>query len=426
MSQVQVKVPQLSESVSEATLLDWKFSEGSYVHADDVLVEVETDKVVLEIPAPEDGEIVALRALPGATVLAGEVIAVIETRKGESSGPNQEGKSSQKALSKSQTVVLMPSAEKALAERGVDIKEFMMSAPPGRLGREQVETILTSAPFAEHSAAASFSVAEPSVHVPPPELTLNARAAGQRTLTGDGVYTPDSSGRPEERVPMSRLRQRVADRLLASQREAAILTTFNEVDMSAVIALRNRYKERFEKAHGIKLGFMSFFVKAVVHALQQFPILNASIDGSNIIYHGYIDVGVAVSSDRGLVVPVIRNAQTLSFAEIEKAIADFASRAREGKLSMQDLSGGTFTVSNGGVFGSLFSTPIINPPQSAILGIHATKERPVAINGEVHVRPMNYFALSYDHRLIDGRDAVLGLAAIKAALEEPESLLFDL
>ena len=405
MSIVEVKVPELSESVSEASLIEWKKKVGEPVKTDEILIEIETDKIVLEIPAPADGVLASIEQPDGAAVLSDQLIATIDT----------EG-----------MAAAQPEAPKAAVA-----EEVIISTPAA-----------ASAP-APAPAAPAVSAAAPFMMPAAEKLMANSGlSASQVAGTGVGgrITKPDViaalksaqpvaaslDGRPEQRVPMSRLRARVAERLVESQSNCAILTTFNEVNLAPVMALRAKYKESFEKKYGVKLGFMSFFVKAAVHALKQYPIINASVDGHDIIYHGYMDIGIAVGSPRGLVVPVLRDADQMTFAEIELKIADFAKRAKDGKLTLEELTGGTFTISNGGVFGSLFSTPIINPPQSAILGIHATKPRPVAENGEVVIRPMNYFAMSYDHRIIDGREAVLALVAMKEALEDPARLLLDL
>ncbi|MBO9352756.1 2-oxoglutarate dehydrogenase complex dihydrolipoyllysine-residue succinyltransferase [Bordetella petrii] len=406
MAITDVVVPQLSESVSEATLLTWKKQKGAAVEADEILIEIETDKVVLEVPAPASGVLADIVEGDGSTVTSGQLIAKIDTAaKAEAApaaAPAAEAPKAEKAAEAAASApastaaagVASPAASKILSEKGVD----PASVPgTGRDGR------VTKADAQSASAAPAKAAAAPAA---PASLSLD--------------------GRPEQRVPMSRLRARIAERLLQSQQENAILTTFNEVNMQAVIDLRNKYKEKFEKEHGIKLGFMSFFVKAAVAALKKYPLINASIDGKDIIYHGYFDIGIAVGSPRGLVVPILRNADQLSIAEIEKTIADFGKRAADGKLGIEEMTGGTFSISNGGVFGSMLSTPIINPPQSAILGVHATKERAVVEKGQIVIRPMNYLALSYDHRIIDGREAVLGLVAMKDALEDPQRLLLDL
>lgn len=414
MNTVQVKVPELSESVSEATLLEWKRKPGDIVAADEILIEIETDKVVLEVPSPAAGQLAEIRAQNGQTVVSGEVIAVIDTDASVSASASTDSSRASSPAPVKETVAeprVMPSAAAVLAAAGIDAKTVIGTGPGNRITK--VDALAAAEPPVQPQAA------EPAPRAVPAPRSAAAPASAE-------PIAPDPYGRKEDRVPMTRLRRRVAERLVQSLAGSAQLTTFNEVDMSAVIALRARYKEKFERRHGIKLGFMSFFVKAAVYALEKFPVLNASIDGTDIIYHSYFDIGVAVGTERGLVVPVVRNADQKTFAEIELEIADFAKRAQAGKLSIEELSGGTFTVSNGGVFGSMLSTPIINPPQSAILGIHATKERPVVVNGEIVIRPMNYLALSYDHRLIDGREAVLGLGAMKAALEDPAVMLLDI
>ncbi len=403
--QVEVKVPQLSESVSEATLVAWHKKVGEAVRRDENLIDIETDKVVLETPAPADGVIARIVKADGETVASGDVIAVIDTAAAAAvtapAAPAAEAppaKAAPAAPAAATGKAASPSAAKLAAEKGVDVAAL---AGTGRDGRVTKGDVLAAPAPAARPAPAAAPAAKPA----PASIPGGAR--------------------PEQRVPMSRLRARVAERLVQSQSTAAILTTFNEVNMAPVMELRARYKDRFEKEHGVKLGFMSFFVKAAVAALRKFPVVNASIDGNDIVYHGYYDIGIAVGSERGLVVPILRNADLLSIADIEKTIADFGKRAREGKLTIEELTGGTFSISNGGVFGSMLSTPIINPPQSAILGIHATKDRAVVENGQVVVRPMNYLALSYDHRIIDGREAVLSLVAIKDALEDPARLLLD-
>lgn len=414
MNTVQVKVPELSESVSEATLLEWKRKPGDIVAADEILIEIETDKVVLGVPSPAAGQLAEIRAQNGQTVVSGEVIAVIDTDASVSASASTDSSRAPSPAPVEETIAeprVMPSAAAVLAAAGIDAKTVIGTGPGNRITK--VDALAVAEPPVQPQTA------EPAPRAVPASRSAAAPAPAE-------PIAPDPYGRKEDRVPMTRLRRRVAERLVQSLAGSAQLTTFNEVDMSAVIALRARYKEKFERRHGIKLGFMSFFVKAAVYALEKFPVLNASIDGTDIIYHSYFDIGVAVGTERGLVVPVVRNADQKTFAEIELEIADFAKRAQAGKLLIEELSGGTFTVSNGGVFGSMLSTPIINPPQSAILGIHATKERPVVVNGEIVIRPMNYLALSYDHRLIDGREAVLGLGAMKAALEDPAVMLLDI
>lgn len=398
----EVLVPELSESVAEATLLEWKKQPGEAVEADEILIEIETDKVVLEVPAPASGVLSEIIKGDGSTVLAGEVLARIDTEAQPTvaaeetpAEPAAQDNAAAAPQAEKGVVAASPAANKILTEKGIDVADVQGTGRDGRVTK------------ADAVAAQPGTPKQPAV----------------ATAMPTGVSL---DGRPEQRVPMSRLRARVAERLLQSQQENAILTTFNEVNMQAVIDLRKAYRDQFEKEHGVRLGFMSFFVKAAVHALKKYPIVNASVDGNDIVYHGYFDIGIAVGSPRGLVVPILRNADQLSIAEIEAQIADFGARAQEGKLTLEELSGGTFSISNGGVFGSMLSTPIINPPQSAILGIHATKERPVVENGEIVIRPMNYLALSYDHRIIDGREAVLALVAMKEALEDPQRLLLDI
>ena len=391
--QVEVKVPVLSESVAEATLVSWNKKKGEYVERDENLIDIETDKVVMELPAPVSGKLTKIIKGDGATVVSSELIATIDS---EAMAPPKKRTTTSKKPTKTEKSVMMPAAKRIAAERNLGTEEVSTIRGSGRGGRIIKEDIV------EH--AGSQSAQETS--------------ADEEALLA-------SSDRPEKRVAMSRLRLRIAERMVQSQSTAAILTTFNEVDMQAIIDFRARYKERFKKEHGVKLGFTSFFVKAVVAALKKFPIVNSSVDGKDIIYHGYYDIGIAVGSPRGLVVPILRDADRLSQAEIEKQINDFGQRAKEGKLKIEELTGGTFSITNGGVFGSMLSTPIINPPQSAILGVHAIKERPVAINGQVVIRPMNYLALSYDHRIVDGREAVLSLAAMKEALESPMSPLLE-
>ena len=393
---VEVKVPQLSESVTEATLLTWHKKVGEAVVEGENLIDIETDKVVLELPASRSGVLSKIIKGDGAKVASEELIAQIDTeQKIEDRGQRTE-------TAKAQTAPAAPPSVRKLAhEKEVDASSLQGS---GRSGRVTKEDVLNA-----------------TQQVKPTPSPL----AGEGWGEGESAVIP-AGNRPEQRAPMTRIRQRIAERLLQSQQNTAILTTFNEVNMQPVIELRNKYKDAFEKKHGIKLGFSSFFVKAAVLALQKFPVVNASVDGTDIIYHGYFDIGVAIGSERGLAVPIIRDADKLSFADIEKQVADFAERAKDGKLTLEELSGGTFTITNGGVFGSLLSTPIINPPQSAILGIHATKDRPVAENGQVVIRPMNYLALSYDHRIIDGREAVQFLAAVKETLEYPGRVLLDL
>jgi len=405
MSIIEVQVPQLSESVAEGTLASWKKKIGEAVARDEILIDIETDKVVLEVPSPAAGVLVEIVKADGETVVSGELIARIDTEaKAGATAPAAEApKAAAPAAAPAPAAAApagtaSPSARKILDEKGIAASDV---AGSGRGGRVTKEDAVAATPKAGPVAAPT--AAKVSLPTPPVEVAL-----GDRT---------------EQRVPMSRLRARIAERLLQSQQTNAILTTFNEVNMGPMMALRKQYGEKFEKAHGVRLGFMGFFVKAACAALQKFPVLNASVDGNDIVYHGYIDIGIAVGSPRGLVVPIIRNADQLSIAEIEKKIAEFGAKAKDGKLTIEDLTGGTFSISNGGIFGSMMSTPIINPPQSAILGIHATKDRAMVENGQVVVRPMNYLAMSYDHRIIDGREAVLGLVTMKEALEDPSRLL---
>ena len=425
MAIVEVKVPQLSESIAEATLLQWKKKPGDAVAMDEILIEIETDKVVLEIPAPVAGILAELMQPDGATVAAEQLIARIDTEgRPSSSGTatttapttNAATAAPEKAMGGvaaapgSMAGVAMPSAAKLMADNKLPGGSVAGSGRDGRVTKGDVLGTLASTPAAR-AAGPAPGPAPRSAPAPLPQVAL---------------ATPNVGDRPEQRVPMSRLRARVAERLLQSQSSNAILTTFNEVNMAPVMEMRKRFQEKFEKEHGVKIGFMSFFVKAAVHALKKYPVLNASVDGNDIVYHGYFDIGIAVGSPRGLVVPILRNADQMGFAEIEKKIAEYGAKARDGKLGIEEMTGGTFSISNGGVFGSMLSTPIINPPQSAILGVHATKDRAVVEGGQIVVRPMNYLAMSYDHRIIDGREAVLGLVAMKEALEDPARLLFDI
>ena len=407
MAITDVVVPQLSESVSEATLLTWKKKPGEAIQADEILIEVETDKVVLEVPAPASGVLKEIVEADGSMVTSGQVIARIDTAATAAAAPAAaapapavaaaSAAASAPAAKATAAAIASPAATKILADKGVSADAVAGTGRDGRITKGDALGAAVAAPAAPAKVAAA----------PTP-------------------MTQSLDGRPEQRVPMSRLRARIAERLLQSQQDNAILTTFNEVNMQGVIDLRNLYKDKFEKEHGVKLGFMSFFVKAAVAALKRYPLLNASVDGKDIIYHGYFDIGIAVGSPRGLVVPILRNADQMSIAEIEKTIADFGKRAAEGKLGIEEMTGGTFSISNGGVFGSMLSTPIINPPQSAILGVHATKDRAVVEKGQIVIRPINYLAMSYDHRIIDGREAVLGLVAMKEALEDPQRLLLEI
>ncbi|VVD96915.1 dihydrolipoamide succinyltransferase [Pandoraea eparura] len=419
MAIVEVKVPQFSESVSEGTLLDWKKKVGEAIAQDETVIEVETDKVVLEVPAPAAGVIVEVTAAAGDTVTSEQIIAKIDTEAKAGAAAPVAAKPAEAAAPAAASAaapaaggasggIASPAAAKVLAEKNLSAADVAGSGRDGRVTKGDA-----LAAGAKPAAAAS-SIPAPAQRAALPSV---AASVGRDTSL---------EGRPEQRVPMSRLRARIAERLLQSQQTNAILTTFNEVNMKPVMDLRNKYKDKFEKEHGVKLGFMSFFVKAAVHALKKYPAVNASIDGNDIVYHGYFDIGIAVGSPRGLVVPILRNADQMSLADIEKKIAEYGKKAADGKLSIEEMTGGTFSISNGGVFGSMLSTPIINPPQSAILGVHATKDRAVVENGEIVIRPMNYLAMSYDHRIIDGREAVLSLVAMKEALEDPARLLLDL
>jgi len=428
MAIIEVHVPQLSESVAEATLLNWHKKVGEAVARDENLIDIETDKVVLELPAPSQGVVVEIVKDDGSTVVSGEIIAKIDTEatatasasasaSGTPAGTPSSTSSGASAVTPASTAnapgaaavssgaIAMPAAAKMLSENQMSASAATGTGKDGRITKGDVIQALSQP---KTSAAAAPVAARPALPEVPAQIGL------------------DLGDRPAQRVPMSRLRARIAERLLESQATNAILTTFNEVNMQPVLDLRNKYKDKFEKEHGVKLGFMSFFVKAAVAALKKYPILNSSVDGNDIVYHGYFDVGIAVGSPRGLVVPILRNVDQMSIADIEKKIGEFGTKAKDGKLTLDELSGGTFSISNGGVFGSMLSTPIINPPQSAILGVHATKERAVVEDGQIVIRPMNYLALSYDHRIIDGREAVLGLVAMKEALEDPARLLLDL
>ncbi|KRI00841.1 2-oxoglutarate dehydrogenase complex dihydrolipoyllysine-residue succinyltransferase [Curvibacter sp. PAE-UM] len=414
MAIVEVKVPQLSESVAEATMLQWKKKAGEAVAADEILIDIETDKVVLEVPAPAAGVLAELLVADGGTVVAGQVIARIDTE-GKAGAAAAAAPAAAAAaapavatatVSASKAGVAMPAAAKLMADNALAAGSVPGTGKDGRVTKGDV------------LAAVAGGGAKPAaISTGAPTSVLPQVAAPRPQNLGE---------RPEQRVPMTRLRARVAERLLQSQSTNAILTTFNEVNMAPVMEMRKRFQEKFEKEHGVKIGFMSFFVKAAVHALKKYPVLNASVDGNDIVYHGYFDIGIAVGSPRGLVVPILRNADQMSFADIEKKIAEYGAKARDGKLGIEEMTGGTFSISNGGVFGSMLSTPIINPPQSAILGVHATKDRAVVENGQIVIRPINYLAMSYDHRIIDGREAVLGLVAMKEALEDPARLLFDI
>ncbi|WP_298932187.1 2-oxoglutarate dehydrogenase complex dihydrolipoyllysine-residue succinyltransferase [uncultured Ramlibacter sp.] len=419
MAIVEVKVPQLSESVAEATMLQWKKKVGEAVAQDEILIEIETDKVVLEVPAPSAGVLAEILVGDGGTVLAEQLIARIDTEgKGAAvaapapaaAAPAPAPAAAAAATTGSKAGVAMPAAAKLMADNNLASGSVPGTGKDGRVTKGDVLGAVAGG--APKSVAASVPVARAAA------VSLPQVAAPGRTL--------ELGERPEQRVPMSRLRARVAERLLQSQSSNAILTTFNEVNMAPVMEMRKKFQDAFTKEHGVKIGFMSFFVKAAVHALKKFPVINASVDGNDIVYHGYFDIGIAVGSPRGLVVPILRNADQMSFAEIEKKIAEYGKKAQDGKLGIEEMTGGTFSISNGGTFGSMLSTPIINPPQSAILGVHATKDRAVVENGQIVIRPMNYLAMSYDHRIIDGREAVLGLVAMKEALEDPSRLLFDI
>ena len=420
MAIVDIKVPQLSESVAEATMLQWKKKPGDAVTIDEILIEIETDKVVLEVPAPASGVLSEIVVGDGSTVAAEQLIARIDTE-GKAGAvatlaaapavvpPASAQASAATVVGGSMAGVAMPAAAKLMADNNLAAGSVAGSGKDGRVTKGDVLGAVAAGAAKPAAAPVAIPTGVPTKVLP--QVSAPAVSLGDR---------------PEQRVPMTRLRARVAERLLQSQSTNAILTTFNEINMAPVMEMRKRMQDRFEKEHGVKLGFMSFFVKAAVHALKKFPVLNASVDGSDIVYHGYFDIGIAVGSPRGLVVPILRNADQMSFAEIEKKIAEFGQKAKDGKLGIEEMTGGTFSISNGGTFGSMMSTPIINPPQSAILGVHATKDRAMVENGQVVVRPMNYFAMSYDHRIIDGREAVLGLVAMKEALEDPARLLFDI
>ena len=419
MAIVEVKVPQLSESVAEATMMNWKKKVGEAVKEDEILIEIETDKVVLEVPAPAAGVLAELVVGDGGTVASDQLIARIDTEgqagavaAAPAAAPAAAAVAPAAAVATaaggSKGDVAMPAAAKLLADNGLSVSAVSGSGKDGRVTKGDVLA----------AVAGGAKSAAPAVSIP--------TGAPTQSLPQVAAPSVDLGERPEQRVPMTRLRARIAERLLQSQSTNAILTTFNEVNMAPVMDMRKRFQDKFEKEHGVKIGFMSFFVKAAVHALKKFPVLNASVDGNDIVYHGYFDIGIAVGSPRGLVVPILRNADQMSFADIEKKIAEYGAKARDGKLGIEEMTGGTFSISNGGTFGSMLSTPIINPPQSAILGVHATKDRAVVENGQIVIRPMNYLAMSYDHRIIDGREAVLGLVAMKEALEDPARLLFEI
>ena len=434
MAIVEVKVPQLSESVAEATLLQWKKKPGEAVEIDEIIIEVETDKVVLEVPAPVAGVMAQIVCDDGATVVSDQVIARIDTEAKEAVSPLEvkavasdavaaatAPDAAAAAASGSKSNLAMPAAAKLMADNALAAGSVAGTGKDGRITKGDVLGAVAAGAAAPASAPAAASAPAPA-----PRAAAPAAAAPKLLQAVAAPAGPNLGERPEQRVPMSRLRARIAERLVQSQSTNAILTTFNEVNMAPVMEMRKRFQDKFEKEHGVKLGFMSFFVKAAVAALKKYPIINASVDHNDIVYHGYFDIGIAVGSPRGLVVPVLRNVDQMSFADIEKKIAEFGQKAKDGKLGIDDLTGGTFSISNGGTFGSMLSTPIINPPQSAILGVHATKDRAVVENGQVVVRPINYLAMSYDHRIIDGREAVLGLVTMKEALEDPARLLFDI
>lgn len=421
MAIVEVKVPQLSESVAEATMLQWKKKVGDAIAVDEILIEIETDKVVLEVPAPSAGVLIELVVADGGTVASDQVIARIDTEgKAGATAPAAAAPataaasapvSAPAATGGSMAGVPMPSAAKLMADNNLALGTVPGTGKDGRVTKGDVLGATAAAGAVKSVAPGAIPTGAPTTFLP---------------KVASPVKAADLGDRPEQRVPMSRLRARIAERLLQSQSTNAILTTFNEVNMAPVMEMRKKFQDAFSKEHGVKIGFMSFFVKAAVHALKKFPMINASVDGNDIVYHGYFDIGIAVGSPRGLVVPILRNADQMSFADIEKKIAEYGQKAKDGKLGIEEMTGGTFSISNGGTFGSMLSTPIINPPQSAILGVHATKDRAVVENGQIVIRPMNYLAMSYDHRIIDGREAVLGLVAMKEALEDPARLLFDI
>lgn len=408
---LEIKVPELPESVSEGTLMTWHKKVGDVVQIDDNLVDIETDKVVLEVVATESGTLTQVLKNEGDTVLSNELLAVVETDAAVAGTPSEPLPAAESPPS-SAAEALSPAVAKMISENNLTASDIKGTGKDGRLTKADVVGFMDAqqaAASAKPAPAASPKTTAPAAPKPAPV-----------------VPSASATGREEQRVPMTRIRQRIAERLLEAQRAAAILTTFNEISMKPVMDLRSRHKEEFEKTHGARLGFMSFFVKAAVDALQKFPAVNAYVDGTDILYHNYCDIGIAVSSPRGLVVPIIRNAEQLNSAEIETTIAGYGKRARDNKLTMEELTGGTFSISNGGVFGSMMSTPILNPPQSAILGMHNIVQRPVVENGEIVIRPMMYLALSYDHRIVDGKDAVQFLVAIKNALEDPARLLLNL
>jgi 2-oxoglutarate dehydrogenase E2 component (dihydrolipoamide succinyltransferase) len=413
---VDVIVPNLPESVADATLVTWHKHPGDAVTRDENLVDLETDKVVLEVPAPTDGVLSEIVRNDGETVLAGDLLAKIEAAGAAAaapaaSAPAAETASAAPPAASATEVAMSPAVRRLVQEHNLDPSAIKATGPRGRLTKADVVNFMDSQPTAAPAPEPAAAVPAPT---PPPAAAPPA-----------GTAAPDQQGRLEQRVPMTRLRRRIAERLVEAQQTAAILTTFNEINMQPVMDLRSRYKDKFEKVHGIRLGFMSFFVKAAVEALRRFPAVNASIDGADIIYHGYYDIGIAVSTERGLMVPIVRNCDQLSLADIEKAISEYAAKGREGTIGIEDLTGGTFSLTNGGVFGSLISTPILNPPQSAILGMHKTMQRAMVEDGQIVARPMMYLALSYDHRIVDGKEAVSFLVTIKELLEDPARLLLE-
>lgn len=420
---VEVRVPNLPESVADATLVNWHKKPGDAVKRDENLVDLETDKVVLEVPAPTDGVLGEILQADGSTVKAGDLIATIVAGAAANApaAAAAAAPAAAPAAAAGAEVIdldgLSPAVRKLITENKLDVAKIAGSGRNGRITKEDVLAHMAKPAAAPAAAAAPAPAAKPAAPAPAakPAATPAALPAGAWPF----------SKRMEQRVPMTRLRARIAERLLEAKNTTAMLTTFNEINMKPVIDLRNKYKDQFEKSHGVKLGFMSFFVKAVVESLKRYPAVNASIDGNDIVYHDYYDVGIAVSSPRGLVVPILRNAEDMSLADIEKAIGDFGKRAKEGSLTVEEMTGGTFTITNGGVFGSLMSTPILNPPQSGILGMHATKDRAVVENGQVVARPMMYVAHSYDHRIIDGKEAVGFLVAVKEAIEDPARMLLS-
>lgn len=406
---IEIKVPALPESVAEATIAVWHKQEGDSVGRDENVVDLETDKVMLEVPSTVAGKLVKVLKAEGDSVTAGEVLAILEEGAGEAPVAASESSPAPATEAEGEDLDPGPAVRKLLAEKGLSADAVKGTGKGGRVTREDVEKHLSggsASPAAPAPTGAAASAPNPAVSAPAP--------------------APVAADQVEQRVPMTRIRARIAERLVEAQQTAAMLTTFNEVDLSAVDSLRKQYKDSFVKLHDVRLGYMSFFVKATIEALKRYPILNASVDGSDIVYHGHYDIGVAVSSPRGLVVPVLRSADKLSFAEIESGIGDLGTKAKDNKLTLDDLSGGTFSITNGGVFGSMLSTPILNPPQSGILGMHGINKRPIVVNDEIVIRPMMYLALTYDHRIIDGREAVLFLRTIKEVLEDPARMLLEI